>query len=84
MAHNFVIEKNVPIPTKLSPTKEVLQQMEIGDSIGRLTYAQSVHLRKVAEELKIFVTIKKLDTGFRLWRVSEFAPRTRNNSQKGN
>ena len=70
------IEKNIPMPEKRSSSgkyKDVLRQMEIGDSVSA-SFNEQAGLRQAAKVLGFRIAARKENKGkfpskFRIWRI---------------
>jgi len=65
------IEKNVPIPPAGRSKIEIINDMEIGDSVLCETYEQAMSLRDVLRYRGLKYTTRKMDDagGWRVWRL---------------
>jgi len=65
------IEKNVPIPPAGRSKIEIINEMEIGDSVLCETYEQAMSLRDALRYRGLKYTTRKMDDagGWRVWRL---------------
>ena len=65
------IEKNVPIPPAGRSKIEIINDMEIGDSVLCETYEQAMSLRDALRYRGLKYTTRKMDDagGWRVWRL---------------
>jgi hypothetical protein len=64
------IEKNVPIPPAGRSKIEIINDMEIGDSVLCETYEQAMSLRDALRYRGLKYTTRKMDQGgWRVWRL---------------
>lgn len=64
------IEKNIPIPLKRSKLRDILNQMDVGDSVLLDTRSECVAMRHSALSLGFTVTTRTIDDKIRFWRTS--------------
>ena len=76
MAHEFTIEKGVPLPSQdtghnLSPLTAIIREMEIGDSIFVPRPITAAHIYGRTRKLyPAIFTCRQCVGGFRVWRTS--------------
>lgn len=65
------IEKNVPIPPARRSKIEIINDMEIGDSVLCETYEQAMSLRDALRYRGLKYITRKMDDscGWRVWRL---------------
>ena len=64
------IEKNVPVPLAGRSKIEIINDMEIGDSVLCETYEQAMSLRDALRYRGLKYTTRKIDgNGWRVWRL---------------
>lgn len=69
----MVIEKGVPIPQKNGPRSAVgrtVEQMEVNDSVLVDTVGKAQNLLKAGKVRGRKMTFRKVDGGWRIWRIS--------------
>ena len=65
------IEKNVPVPPAGRSKIEIINDMEIGDSVLCETYEQAMSLRDALRYRGLKYTTRKLENqGWRVWRLA--------------
>lgn len=64
------IEKNIPMPKQRSRLRDVLNQMDVGDSVLLDTKSEYVAMRHSALSLGFTVATRTVDDKIRLWRTS--------------
>lgn len=74
MSKTIKIEKGIPVPVKIAGTKYPLKDMEIGDSIP--VFAKDIiifrnMLTKISKKLGVKFITRKVDEGYRCWRVEK-------------
>ena len=65
------IEKNIPVPPAGRSKIEIINDMEIGDSVLCETYEQAMSLRDALRYRGLKHTTRKMDDGcgWRVWRL---------------
>lgn len=64
------IEKNIPVPPAGRSKIEIINDMEIGDSVLCGTYEQAMSLRDALRYRGLKYTTRKMDQGgWRVWRL---------------
>lgn len=64
------IEKNVPVPPAGRSKIEIINDMEIGDSVLCETYEQAMSLRDALRYRGLKYTTRKIENqGWRVWRL---------------
>lgn len=65
------IEKNIPVPPAGRSKIEIINDMEIGDSVLCETYEQAMSLRDALRYRGLKYTTRKMDDGcgWRVWRL---------------
>jgi len=65
------IEKNVPVPPAGRSKIEIINDMEIGDSVLCGTYEQAMSLRDALRYRGLKYTTRKIENqGWRVWRLA--------------
>jgi hypothetical protein len=65
------IEKNVPVPPAGRSKIEIINDMEIGDSVLCETYEQAMSLRDALRYRGLKYTTRKIENeGWRVWRLA--------------
>jgi hypothetical protein len=65
------IEKNVPVPPAGRSKIEIINDMEIGDSVLCRTYEQAMSLRDALRYRGLKYTTRKIENeGWRVWRLA--------------
>jgi len=64
------IEKNIPIPLKRSRLRDILNQMDVGDSVLLDTKSEYVAMRHSALSLGFTIASRTIDDKIRVWRMS--------------
>ena len=64
------IEKNIPVPPAGRSKIEIINDMEIGDSVLCETYEQAMSLRDALRYRGLKYTTRKIENeGWRVWRL---------------
>lgn len=64
----MVIEKNIKIPERES-VHQVIKQLEVGDSLYFQNRKEMENKRVIAYYYDVKVSCRKMNNGWRLWRV---------------
>jgi hypothetical protein len=64
------IEKNVPVPPSGRSKIEIINDMEIGDSVFCDRYENAMSLRDALRYRGFKYTTRKVNNGWRVWRLS--------------
>ena len=65
------IEKNVPVPPAGRSKIEIINDMDIGDSVLCETYEQAMSLRDALRYRGLKYTTRKIENeGWRVWRLA--------------
>lgn len=68
---DLLIEKGVPIPKRAGWSKysKAIREMEVGDSVFVTEQKEVCNLQSTSYRLGIRMSSRKVDGGWRLWRI---------------
>jgi hypothetical protein len=67
--YEVIVEKNVPVPPKKPSKWSGTEDMEIGDSVLVPSHVDSISLQSYCRRKGVRCTSRKVEGGYRVWRI---------------